>query len=78
MSATEQKYISSYSDPTEAWLEELAWKQRSELSTLQVETLLFLAKQVRLSHAERLWMMTSALVRSAMTIGLHQKADYFV
>ena len=58
-------------DLVEAWLNELGRKERSELSTLQVETLLLLAKQLRIDHAEKLWMMAGALVRSAMAIGLH-------
>jgi hypothetical protein len=55
----------------QAWLNELSRKQRTELSTLQVETLLLLSRSLRHLHPEKLWSSTGALVRSAMVMGLH-------
>jgi Fungal specific transcription factor domain len=53
------------------WLGELSRKQRAELSALQVETLLVLARHLRNLPAQKLWIATGALLRSAMTMGLH-------
>ncbi|KAF7588825.1 hypothetical protein BBP40_005179 [Aspergillus hancockii] len=53
------------------WLEKISRKQRTELASLQVETLLLLARRLRLVPAEELWGATGALVRSAMVMGLH-------
>ncbi|KAF2198585.1 hypothetical protein GQ43DRAFT_378261 [Delitschia confertaspora ATCC 74209] len=58
-------------DFTQAWLDELGRKQRGELSTLQVEILLLLARTLRQELPERLWSATGSLVRSAMVMGLH-------
>jgi hypothetical protein len=53
------------------WLDELSRKQRTQLSTLQVEVLLLLAKSLRGMHPEKLWSSTGALVRSAMVMGIN-------
>ncbi|KAG9193739.1 hypothetical protein G6011_03774 [Alternaria panax] len=53
----------------QAWLDELGRKQRTELSTLQVEILVLLSSSV--GRPERLWTSSGALVRSAMVMGLH-------
>jgi hypothetical protein len=58
-------------DLIQAWLEELGRKQRTELSTLQVEVLLLLSRSLRHLYPEKLWSSTGALVRSAMVMGLH-------
>jgi hypothetical protein len=58
-------------DLIQAWLEELGRKQRTELSTLQVEILLLLSRSLRYLYPEKLWSSTGALVRSAMVMGLH-------
>ncbi|KAH7377749.1 hypothetical protein BKA66DRAFT_572060 [Pyrenochaeta sp. MPI-SDFR-AT-0127] len=58
-------------DLIQAWLDELGRKQRTELSTLQVEVLLLLSRSLRHLHPEKLWSSTGALVRSAMVMGLH-------
>ncbi|KAH7392233.1 hypothetical protein DE146DRAFT_634394 [Phaeosphaeria sp. MPI-PUGE-AT-0046c] len=58
-------------DLVQGWVDELSRKQRTELPTLQVETLLLLAKSLRGLHPEKLWSSTGALVRSAMVMGLH-------
>jgi hypothetical protein len=58
-------------DLVQAWLDELTRKQRTELSTLQVEMLLILSRTLRHIHPEKLWSSTGALVRSAMMMGLH-------
>ena len=56
----------------EAWLDGVGRKQRSEISTLQVNTLVYLAKQLKSGRAEKLWINVGSLLRSAMIVGLHQ------
>lgn len=58
-------------DLIQAWLDELGRKQRTELSTLQVEVLLLLSRSLRGIQPEKLWSSTGALVRSAMVMGLN-------
>lgn len=61
-------------DMVQAWLDEIPRKQRTELSTLQVETLLLLSKSMQHSRPqapEKLWSQTGALVRSAIAMGLN-------
>lgn len=58
-------------DLIQAWLDELGRKQRTELSTLQVDVLLLLSRSLRHLYPEKLWSSTGALVRSAMVMGLH-------
>ncbi|KAJ4317111.1 hypothetical protein N0V94_005118 [Neodidymelliopsis sp. IMI 364377] len=58
-------------DLIQAWLDELGRKQRTELSTLQVEVLLLLSKSLGGLQPEKLWSSTGALVRSAMVMGLN-------
>jgi hypothetical protein len=55
----------------QAWLQKLPRKHRTELATLQVETLILLARQLRLTSAEESWKAAGSLVRSAMVMGLH-------
>jgi hypothetical protein len=55
----------------QAWLDELGRKQRTELSTLQVEVLLLLSRSLHHLHPEKLWSSAGALIRSAMVMGLH-------
>lgn len=54
-----------------AWVEKLPRKQRTEMATLQAETLLLLSRQSHLADAEELWKASGKLVRSAMVMGLH-------
>ncbi len=56
----------------EAWLDGLNGKRRIELSTLRTQSLLLLARQTRLTRVDEMWNATGALVRSAMTMGLHR------
>lgn len=58
-------------DLIQAWLDELGRKQRTEISTLQVEVLLLLSRSLRGIQPEQLWSATGALVRSAMVMGLN-------
>lgn len=58
-------------DLIQAWLDELGRKQRTELSTLQVEVLLLLSRSLRGLQPEKLWTATGALVRSALVMGLN-------
>ncbi|KAF2490806.1 hypothetical protein BU16DRAFT_135299 [Lophium mytilinum] len=58
-------------DLTQAWIDDLGRKHRTELPTIQVEVLLLLARSLRQLPPEKLWSSTGALVRSAMVIGLH-------
>jgi hypothetical protein len=53
----------------QAWLDGLGRKEKTELSTLQVEILLVIAKG--LLQPETLWTNTGSIVRSAMIMGLH-------
>ncbi|KAJ5308851.1 hypothetical protein N7508_004230 [Penicillium antarcticum] len=55
----------------QAWLQKLPRKHRTELTTLQIETLVLLARQLRLTSAEESWKAAGSLVRSAMVMGLH-------
>ncbi|KAE8849671.1 hypothetical protein P3342_004164 [Pyrenophora teres f. teres] len=58
-------------DLVQTWLDGLDRKQRTELSTLQVEILLQPSRHFREPNAEKLWSNTGAIVRSAMLMGLH-------
>jgi hypothetical protein len=58
-------------DLIQAWLDGLGRKERTELSTLQVEVLLLLSRSLRHLYPEKLWSLTGALVRTAMVMGLH-------
>ncbi|ATZ55951.1 hypothetical protein BCIN_12g04950 [Botrytis cinerea B05.10] len=60
-----------------AWTDTLSRKQAIDISTLQTETLLLLARQLQLISSDKLWCATGALVRSAMVMGLHLRpADF--
>lgn len=54
-----------------AWMQKLPRKPRTDISTLQVRTLLLLARQLRQVSLEELWKESGSLVRSAMVMGLH-------
>ncbi|KAJ6102075.1 hypothetical protein N7486_004502 [Penicillium sp. IBT 16267x] len=54
-----------------AWMQKLPRKPRTEISTLQVRTLLLLARQLRLVSVDELWKESGTLVRSGMVMGLH-------
>jgi hypothetical protein len=58
-------------DLIQAWINELSRKQRTEISTLQVDVLLLLSRSLRGIQPEQLWSATGALVRSAMVMGLN-------
>ncbi|KAL2830974.1 hypothetical protein BJY01DRAFT_260708 [Aspergillus pseudoustus] len=58
-------------DLVRSWLRKLGRKQRTEISTLQTEALVILARQLRRDSPGDLWQATGELVRSAMVIGLH-------
>ncbi|KAI9880681.1 MAG: hypothetical protein M1830_001314 [Pleopsidium flavum] len=62
----------TYCGLVEAWLGGLNGKRRIELSTLRTQSLLLLARQSSLTRVEEMWHATGALVRSAMTMGLHR------
>lgn len=53
------------------WLKHLPRKKTVELFSLQVQTLHLLSSQLRHVPAEEQWKASGALVRSAMTMGLH-------
>lgn len=55
----------------QAWLQKIPRKHHTELTTLQIETLMLLARQLRLTSAEESWKAAGSLVRSAMVMGLH-------
>ncbi|KAF2809441.1 uncharacterized protein BDZ99DRAFT_531755 [Mytilinidion resinicola] len=58
-------------DLTQAWIDDLGRKHRTELPTIQVEVLLLLARSLRQLPPEKVWSSTGALVRSGMCMGLH-------
>lgn len=58
-------------DLIQAWLNGLNRKQRTELSTLQVQLLLLPSRILTDPHPEKLWSSAGAIVRSAMLMGLH-------
>ncbi|ESZ95928.1 hypothetical protein SBOR_3741 [Sclerotinia borealis F-4128] len=60
-----------------AWIDTLSRKQAIDISTLQTETLLLLARQLQLLSPDKLWCATGALVRSAMVMGLHLRPSEF-
>jgi hypothetical protein len=53
------------------WLKHLPRKKTVELFSLQVQALHLLSSQLRLVPVEEQWKASGALVRSAMTMGLH-------
>ncbi|KAJ8060421.1 hypothetical protein OCU04_010748 [Sclerotinia nivalis] len=60
-----------------AWIDTISRKQAIDISTLQTETLLLLARQLQLLSPDKLWCATGALVRSAMVMGLHLRPAEF-
>ena len=70
--ADEHFDISRVCDLVQDWLNNLHGKQRVMLATIRTQTLLLLAHQTRLKRVEETWSEVGALVRSAMTTGLHQ------
>lgn len=64
-------------DLVTAWIDTLSRKQAVDISTLQTETLLLLARQLQLLAPDKLWCATGALVRSAMVMGLHLRPAEF-
>lgn len=64
-------------DMVRRWMDGLKGKHRIKLSTLRTQTLLVLAHQTRHKRAEEIWSETGALVRSAMTMGLHRDPTEF-
>ncbi|KAH7413495.1 hypothetical protein BKA64DRAFT_703598 [Cadophora sp. MPI-SDFR-AT-0126] len=59
------------------WLMGLTGKANICIHTLQTRILLLLAQQVNLFSAQDLWMDSAALVRRAMTMGLHQDPEAY-
>ena len=55
----------------QAWLGELGRKQRTELSTLQIEILVLLSGGISQSDPDKLWSSCGTLLRSAIIMGLH-------
>ncbi|KAJ5586886.1 uncharacterized protein N7459_002651 [Penicillium hispanicum] len=55
----------------QTWIHKLPRQQRTELATLQLNTLLLLTRQLRLVSVDELWKASGSLVRSAMVMGLH-------
>lgn len=64
-------------DMVKRWLDTLKGKQRIKLSTIRTQTLLLLAHQTRHKRFEEIWSETGAVVRSAMTMGLHRDPAEF-
>ncbi|KAL4969871.1 Zn(II)2Cys6 transcription factor [Aspergillus stella-maris] len=53
------------------WLQQLPRKQHIELSTLQIETLILIARWTWSEPADELWRESGSLLRSGMVMGLH-------
>lgn len=64
-------------DALEFWLGSLSRRARSEVSVLQTRALIVLSQQARGLHTEDYWQTTNALVRTAMTLGLHRDPNQF-
>jgi hypothetical protein len=64
--------ISQYLDMIKDWLESLKGKQRITLSVIQAETLLLIAKTVKMVPVPQLWKDSGILIRVAMVMGLHR------
>lgn len=62
---------SNATDLVQVWLNRLPRKQRIETSTLQVEIILLLSRQLRSASPEEVWKASGSLVRNAMVMGLH-------
>ncbi|KAM3067265.1 hypothetical protein ACMFMG_005366 [Clarireedia jacksonii] len=58
-------------DHVEGWISQLDRKHKIDFSTLQTETLLILARQIRGFPADELWCAIGSMVRSATVMGLH-------
>ncbi|PQE05261.1 Zn2Cys6 transcription factor protein [Rutstroemia sp. NJR-2017a BVV2] len=68
----EKSYLhSSALDDVENLILRIDTKHRIEFATLQTETLLVIARQLRGCPADELWRATGSLVRSATIMGLH-------
>ncbi|KAK0122497.1 hypothetical protein ONS95_010727 [Cadophora gregata] len=59
------------------WLDGLRGKPNTCIHTLQTRTLLLLAQQANLCSTHDLWMDSAALVRRAMSMGLHQDPETY-
>lgn len=61
-----------------AWLDDLDWKSRITLSTLRTQCLLILALQIcQAVPVETVWIRAGAVVRAAITMGLHRDPSEF-
>ena len=60
-----------------AWQAQLIGKERSYFSNLQACTLLVIAGQTLPQPIDRMWMETGALLRHAMTLGLHVEPNVY-
>ena len=58
-----------------AWQNQLVGRERSYFSNLQAATLLVIAGQMIPQSLDKMWTETGALVRHAMTLGLHVEPD---
>ncbi|KFX99272.1 hypothetical protein V490_01858 [Pseudogymnoascus sp. VKM F-3557] len=64
-------------DMLKSWVNALDSKRRLQLSTIQTQCLLLVARQMRASEAEQLENDSAALVRSAINMGLHRDPREF-
>ena len=60
-----------------AWQAQLLGKERSYFSNLQACTLLVIAGQILPQPIDKMWTETGALLRHAMTLGLHIEPDEY-
>ena len=72
-----QDQITQNTRLAKGWLESLTGKANICIHTLQTRTLLLLSQQVNLCSTQVLWMDSAALVRRAMSMGLHQDPEAY-
>jgi hypothetical protein len=70
--------ISQYLEMAKNWLERLKGKHRITLPVIQAETLLLIAKVVKMVPTPQLWKDSGSLVRVAMIMGLHRDPESLI
>ncbi|KAG0648014.1 Fusarisetin A cluster transcription factor fsa6 [Hyphodiscus hymeniophilus] len=69
--------IAMWMELMQRWLDGLKGKEKLNIDTLRVQTLLLLAKMSSLAQTSELWKESGILVRSAMIMGLHQDPESY-
>jgi hypothetical protein len=61
----------------QTWLDSQFQKAKLNLASIEVQCLLFLARQVHSYDNDSLWVSSGSLIRSAMRVGLHRDPSHF-